>query len=407
MHADLPVSVGTQRITIGVIAGVSAGNTVIRYRLSTQQSLGPNGEAVDGEVEDYLVTLVDPGSPIDLTYPAQGSDLAVSVINGTLQLRDGDFVPLTAPAAGLKSLTVTGTPSDDVYTLEDERDPVQLRENLIFQGGDGLDSIVVDGPGESNVDITASGNLRMEGFERFDLEDGSADVLRLDAASITSNGGSRVFQIQFDSEDMIEFADVGSWSIDLGRVINGRPSILAFVSPDGPDLEMLPESVWQNFLNQSDVNNNGDVTAGDALVIINELARRAFSDGQSSQLATPDSLTQWPGVYFDQNGDGSVTALDALRVINELARITNGSGQSGELVAAPAGRSRAELSRAKFDLVDQAIMEAMRERSPVVRLASFESPSNDDLDLKLGEEKSEPARDREIVSLVDDVLESR
>ncbi|MCG8653359.1 MAG: dockerin type I domain-containing protein, partial [Pirellulales bacterium] len=78
-----------------------------------------------------------------------------------------------------------------------------------------------------------------------------------------------------------------------------------------------------------DVNDDGSVTAGDALRVINELARRAFSSENTGQLADPANVSTWPDRYFDQNGDGHATALDALRIINELARLPN-SGAGGE-----------------------------------------------------------------------------
>jgi hypothetical protein len=78
------------------------------------------------------------------------------------------------------------------------------------------------------------------------------------------------------------------------------------------------------------VNNDGNVTASDALRIINELARRAFSDPVTDVLKDPSDTTPWPNSYYDVSGDGLATALDALRVINQLARLFNSSGVSGE-----------------------------------------------------------------------------
>jgi hypothetical protein len=74
------------------------------------------------------------------------------------------------------------------------------------------------------------------------------------------------------------------------------------------------------------VNNDGEVTAGDALRVINELGRRAFSDGESEQLNDPRTVADWPDLYYDQNRDDRVSALDALRIINELARV-DGEGE--------------------------------------------------------------------------------
>ena len=101
---------------------------------------------------------------------------------------------------------------------------------------------------------------------------------------------------------------------------------------------------WQNVLLRGDVNNNGNATAGDALIIINELSRRAFSDPQTQWLRDPLEVEDWPALYFDRNGDDKATALDALLVINDLARngpsLPTGEGEQYKL-AQPERRSNA------------------------------------------------------------------
>lgn len=77
--------------------------------------------------------------------------------------------------------------------------------------------------------------------------------------------------------------------------------------------------VATNPINPFDVNNDGDVSALDALKVINVLAR--IQDGRSGvKLASSDS-------FFDVNRSGDVTALDALNVINQLAREQAGAGE--------------------------------------------------------------------------------
>ena len=106
-------------------------------------------------------------------------------------------------------------------------------------------------------------------------------------------------------------------------------------------------SAWQNLAQPSDVNNDGNVTAGDALRIINELGRRAFSDADTGELDDPANVSPWPNTYFDQNGDRFATALDALRVINELARQANSPSGEGEFLdLVPA--SAMDANRARF-----------------------------------------------------------
>ncbi len=89
------------------------------------------------------------------------------------------------------------------------------------------------------------------------------------------------------------------------------------------DLGSLPE--YRNPLRQFDVNNDGRVTALDALVIINDLNANGphvltsgggiIGDDGGSRLAPAGQ----PLFFVDTNGDGRVTALDALMIINKLS----------------------------------------------------------------------------------------
>lgn len=71
-----------------------------------------------------------------------------------------------------------------------------------------------------------------------------------------------------------------------------------------------------------DVNDDGKVSAVDALIIINDLARnrnRILGEGEQT------------GLDIDVSNDGGVSAIDALLVINQLSQIPSGGGE-GEAV---------------------------------------------------------------------------
>ncbi len=84
---------------------------------------------------------------------------------------------------------------------------------------------------------------------------------------------------------------------------------------------------WVNRVDVYDVDNNGEVTARDALVIINEMGRHRVSDPDTSVL-TPLPPQGYAPPYYDVTADGKITALDALRVINQMARISSNAGES-------------------------------------------------------------------------------
>ena len=70
---------------------------------------------------------------------------------------------------------------------------------------------------------------------------------------------------------------------------------------------------WHNAANPLDVNNDGNISPLDALLVINEMNDRQFStdDGRLFEVATPPP-------FFDVDPDGFISPLDALLVINDL-----------------------------------------------------------------------------------------
>jgi hypothetical protein len=97
------------------------------------------------------------------------------------------------------------------------------------------------------------------------------------------------------------------------------------------------KSRLQNPVNFSDVNRNGEVTALDALLVINRLNEvSGSSSGENIPVTDADyGIGTNNGVdeqfYYDQSGDGFISSLDALRVINEI----NAQSQAG--FSEPAG----------------------------------------------------------------------
>ena len=83
------------------------------------------------------------------------------------------------------------------------------------------------------------------------------------------------------------------------------------------DLQFRFTDRWHNIANAYDVNNDSRVTANDALMIINELARR---DGKELPIDRVLRQIHVVARFADTNNDGRVTANDALIVINRLSR---------------------------------------------------------------------------------------
>ncbi|MCI0639481.1 MAG: GEVED domain-containing protein, partial [Gemmataceae bacterium] len=103
------VVVGNNTIKFTVPVGASTGATFARFRLSTAGGLGWTGEAPDGEVEDYAVTL-DPATPVLTRANASVSGNEGSVITNTGTYIDTDSSDVTLTASR-GTVTKTGTNS--------------------------------------------------------------------------------------------------------------------------------------------------------------------------------------------------------------------------------------------------------------------------------------------------------
>ena len=149
-----------------------------------------------------------------------------------------------------------------------------------------------------------------------------------------SSVGISGFEYGFNSEILSD--ENGLWQIpnippgnylatyEAQQVIHGFPSAGQILSVDHSQFQVhlvgatRVDSPKHNAELPGDVNENGEVSATDALVVINDLSR------YSTRTLTWDD----PSVFkVDVNNDGAVSALDALVVINSLASISSPSGE--------------------------------------------------------------------------------
>lgn len=295
---SIDVEPGPNVITFTIPGTASAQiGAAARFRLSSLGGLSPNGAALDGEVEDYLVPIFD-----------------------------GDSLPSVLVSELTGTVTVTLNETELIVATEEETrfraEATSFGSVELAQAAGSADSkLVLNG---DTFDLTNAGPFQIANFDTVDLSDAAATHVILDAASVTALSPLQPLTIIGESGDSLELVG-GDWRMAATSIVDGQFfRSLANFAGSGEMIQAQQVGMpWQHLVTPSDVNNNGTVTAGDALLIINELAGRNFSDSETFDLVDPTSISVWPGIYFDQNGDGQVTALDALRVINELARISS------------------------------------------------------------------------------------
>ncbi len=170
-----------------------------------------------------------------------------------------------------------------------------------------------------------------------------------DDIKFVSQTGSAL-RVLLGSDYQLGIGDAHDFLLSAAEIQDGQ-FMLTATRVDSVVAELVIETrfPWANPLRPSDVNNDGVVSALDALVVINELNARRFSSAASGELNDPATIN-WPGVYFDQNGDGNVSALDALRVINDLNRVGSRSSAESELPGFdPEGRRSRTIAAVRTD----------------------------------------------------------
>ena len=110
--------------------------------------------------------------------------------------------------------------------------------------------------------------------------------------------------------------------------LNHRNMMTADICFPAPQPEECGEPTWHNYAEPTDVNDSGETTTLDALIIINEIARGQYTDAENDYVLVDPSSVDHPEIYYDVNNDGRGTALDALLVLNYLARQQNSYGES-------------------------------------------------------------------------------
>ena len=248
----------------------------------------------------------------------------------TVQLSSGDTSEATVPA----SVTIPAGQASATFTIS------------------AVDDALLDGTQSATVRATSTGYI--EGNRSLDVTDHETLTVRIDTASISEKNGSGIGTISRSNTDIdqaitvqLSSSDTSEATVPAGVTIPAGQSIVTFTVTAVDDTLLDSAQVvviataalgyegstvevnitdderqfpWQNPRNPLDVNDDGFVTAIDALLVIN-----ALNTGFQLPPQLPDPFI--PVQYLDVNGNGSVTPIDALLVINELNRPRNPEGE--------------------------------------------------------------------------------
>ena len=309
---------GSNLISYLIPAGSTVGTTAARFRISSAGGLAPTGGAADGEVEDYLINLLDGTNLQDVNVDLANAETSVFIDGDQLVAQTGDTEMLRVSTTSIGSLTLAGRDIDQLLTVDFVDTAVLPASGLILHGGGGSNTTRFLGD-DTTLDLTGVA-ISIENFGTLDLANSVNQSITLDAATIKKMSPvENQLMVFLNDEDQLNFSDLPNWNLEPASVIESSFTQTATHEVTNSIVNVRPASPWQNFLRASDVNGDNRVTTLDALLVINELGQHAYSDPITSQLNDPLETGTFPGFYFDQNGSNFITTLDALLILNELA----------------------------------------------------------------------------------------
>ena len=350
---------GTNIVPFTVPAGASVGGTYARFRLGSIGSLQPTGEADDGEVEDYRLTIVDGATSADVFIDLTIGNVVASTESGDLVVHHGDMEVFRAPGNTLSQLEFFGTDGNDDVGLGNITRDLAGALPIVFDGGDGIDLLrLMDR--DQTLDLTSAGPNQLENLEQVDIVGASPNALIIDGQGVidATDADNRLI-IVHDEDDTVIYQGE-NWDILAPTFVNGDQRHL-LVHDNGARVETINDLPFHNPLEAMDVNFNGETTALDALQIINFIS--TFDGVATVDLPTPTSESELPERYYDANASRTVTSLDALLVINFLSRQPISAVREQERAVLPlpmANQSRAEsgIDHNRGELLSDAVHDA-------------------------------------------------
>ena len=357
IFASHPVTVGDNHLKFDVPSWAIAGTTFSRFRLSTLGGLGVKGAAADGEVEDYLVTIVGPDSSSGVFGPqnviSTDVDYANSVFAADLD-GDGDLdilssssrdnairwyendgsqafanhtITTTADSAqSVVAVDLDGDGDQDVLSASGGSDTITWHENdgsqnfthhTVTTTADFVNGILaVDVNGDGHLDILSSSNhddkvawYQNDGDQNFTTH--TISTMAYQAQSVFAAdmdgdgdldvlGGSESAIVWYENDGSQEFA-----TRTIGNVSLGANSIFAADIDGDGDLDVV--SGRPNNLTVDWYENDGS---------------QNFTPRQVSADARAESLT-----VADMDGDGNLDLLAALVLGDAITWYENDGSQ--------------------------------------------------------------------------------
>ena len=351
---------GDNVLTFDVPSWASDGNTYARFRLSTVGDLGVGGLAIDGEVEDYQITINPPtavipafnSSPINTTADGAEGVFAADVD------RDGDTDVLSASALDNKIAWYEndGGQNFTVHTISTAAD-----------GARSVFAMDVDGDGDNDV-LSASATddkiawYENDGSENFavrTISTAAGGAESVFAADVDDDGDMDVLSASATDDKIAWYENDGSENFTARTIstsANGAESVFAADVDDDGDMDVLSASAtddkiaWykndgsENFTTHTvstaannarsvfaaDVDGNGDMDVLSASIDDDKIAWYENDGNENFTTRTISTVADEARsvLVADMNGDGDLDVLSASAYDDKIAWYENDGNES-------------------------------------------------------------------------------
>ena len=249
-------------IPITVPAGATSGRTYARFRVSLDGGLSPTGPADNGEVEDHALTIFDGGSSpeVDIHLPRGPITLSSDGIQLVVN-RQGEEL-FRSPVGSVGRFALFGDASSNVVTIDSRNGNAIPVGGFSIDGDGAINTLRLLGPSQP-IDMTSAGNISLSNLDAIDITDLAAQVIRIDSAAARAmdpTGGGVI--IVGNGADALEIVDGPMWRMAPPVSLLGSSFSTAWINETFVQVDFA--SPWQNLAQFGDVNNDGNVTAGDA-----------------------------------------------------------------------------------------------------------------------------------------------
>lgn len=347
-------SLGNKTVTVSV-ADDDGGTAQRTFTISVTPppvlSLTLNQNAIDEDAGSSAATLTvsrsGPATGANLTVNLSSSDTTEATIPPTAVI-PGDATQVTVPVNAVDDALLDGDVTLQLNATASGLDPASVdllvRDKESLGATFALSEVSEDRTAVFNLLVTRS-NTNVDDELVVNVSGANTSQLSNVPAQVTIPGGQPNVLVPLTTLNDDDPEPTATVTINVSAANYTGASTSIDVLDDEPPF-------FQNPVDPFDVNNNGDPTAGDALVVINQLAIRGANPELNPQTEQPN------GVFLDVNGDYRVTALDALNIINEVGRRANaGDSEQLPLVVLPAEQDREEFdSRLEVLSIDVGVL---------------------------------------------------